>query len=95
MRGQCIDLPPDSVPLPLLRPAHQLWPMSGLCLLDVYGSNVKPFVCGRITKQQQPQEQQVVQRQLAVSRLGRRAQAEAAFQVNRNIRRFDQTRNRK
>ena len=37
MQGQCIDLPPDSVPLPIQRPARQLWPMSGLFLVDVYG----------------------------------------------------------
>ena len=36
MQGQCIDLLPDSVPLLRQLPAIQLWPMSGLFLLDVY-----------------------------------------------------------
>ena len=35
--GQCIDLPPGSVQLPRQQPLRQLWPMSGLFLLDVYG----------------------------------------------------------
>ena len=33
MQGQCIDLPPDSAPLPRWRPACQLWLTSGLFLL--------------------------------------------------------------
>ena len=34
-KHQCIDLPPDSVPLPRQLPARQLCPISGLFLSDV------------------------------------------------------------
>ena len=37
--GQCINFPPDSVPLPRQRPARQLWPMRSLFLIDVYELN--------------------------------------------------------
>ena len=40
MRGQFIDLPPDSASLPRQAAGPQLWPMSGLFLLDVYGSEL-------------------------------------------------------
>ena len=39
MRGQFIDLPPDSASLPRQAAGPQLWPMSGLFLLDVYALN--------------------------------------------------------
>ena len=39
MQGQCIDLPPDSVPLPRQQLDHQLWLMISLFLLDVYGTD--------------------------------------------------------
>ena len=39
-------LPPDSVPLSRHRPAHKLWPMRGLFLLDVY---VPTLSCPAVT----------------------------------------------
>ena len=45
---QCIDLPPDSAPLSRPQPAHQLWPMSGLFLLDVYDMGVTTDVSMRL-----------------------------------------------
>ena len=48
MWGQCIDSPPDSVPLPRQHPARQLCQLRGLFLLDVYGckfqSRKKSFI---------------------------------------------------
>ena len=43
MRGQCIDLSPDPVPLPRKRLAGQQWPLSSIFLLDVHACTFLPL----------------------------------------------------